>query len=186
MRALAAATSYGGVPPPARECYPASSLSGRQAITRPAGSTRTASAARRGRPRCGRLIHIKRVHPATARAERWRAWSVATWVSAAGIRWRSCWCRTAPSGSERFVCWAQQRELRGGLAMSPNPRSQRNLRDTHPAFTVIVVRGKGIYHREGARCASIRKARPEDVVTMSRGEAEYEKRSACTNCFPQF
>jgi hypothetical protein len=35
-------------------------------------------------PTCGRVIPIKRVHPATARAERWHAWSVATWVEWCG------------------------------------------------------------------------------------------------------
>ena len=35
-------------------------------------------------PKCGRVIPIKRLHPATARAERWHAWSVATWVEWCG------------------------------------------------------------------------------------------------------
>ena len=35
-------------------------------------------------PTCGRVIQIKRVHPASARAEQWHAWSVATWVEWCG------------------------------------------------------------------------------------------------------
>jgi hypothetical protein len=32
----------------------------------------------------GRVVPIERVHPAAARAERWHAWSVATWVERCG------------------------------------------------------------------------------------------------------
>ena len=35
-------------------------------------------------PKCGRVIPIKRVHPATAHVHQWRAWSVATWVEWCG------------------------------------------------------------------------------------------------------
>jgi hypothetical protein len=35
-------------------------------------------------PTCGRVIPIKRVHLSTIRAERWHAWSVATWVEWCG------------------------------------------------------------------------------------------------------
>ena len=35
-------------------------------------------------PTCGRAIPIKRVHPSTARAERWHAWGLATWVEWCG------------------------------------------------------------------------------------------------------
>ena len=36
-------------------------------------------------PKCGRVIPIKRVHPATPRAHRWHAWRVATWVERHGV-----------------------------------------------------------------------------------------------------
>jgi hypothetical protein len=35
-------------------------------------------------PTCGRVIPIKRVHPASARVHKWHAWSVATWVEWCG------------------------------------------------------------------------------------------------------
>ena len=35
-------------------------------------------------PRCGRVIPVKRVHPATARAHQWHPWGVATWVEWCG------------------------------------------------------------------------------------------------------